>query len=391
MDNKFIVLIIILALVLIGACSVMSKPQVIQDTVTSEDIGTKSCGFKEDLEIKSLLKQEINFSEENVSNKIIPILEDFELDNIIIKGALVYFTHDNGKANSLYRFDLSTNKIARLIVNTEDRLQSVFNPSIYGKYIVFNDIAESPGPFKSEVKSKIVICNIETGKKQTLDHTEESQFEPWVWDNKIVWKEGSDFSHSLVFYDIKKKEKRKLGLLSEKISRPKFYNDFIVFESFEAESPSVSYYSLLFNAEFAMPSTSSNVKQEHPSIYGDKAVFADNREGNWDIYLYDFNIEQLEKITNNTADQKNPMIYQDMIVWEDYRNENSDIYVYYMKNETEVRISNSTIDKWSPAIFGGLIAWRGGDRMINKHDLYIYPIPKLSYYKEATSITNSTI
>ncbi|MBW3014359.1 hypothetical protein KY335_03900, partial [Candidatus Woesearchaeota archaeon] len=349
-----------------------------------------------DQTLKSALEERINFSQENVSATIFKVLEDMDFDNIIIKGAVLYFTSNNGKTENLYRLDLATNLLERLIVNTKidkiQKVQSVYNPNMYGKYIVFNDLSGSPGPLRDAVKSKIIICDLESGKKDTVDRTENALFQPDIWGTNIIWKEGSDFVHTLYSYDILKKNREKIGYLMNPIKRPKIYKDIVVFESATA-TPVVSYYNLATGTEVAMPRESAFDSQESPSIYDKKIVFADDRNGNWDIYLFDLENEQLTQITNNTADQKNPMIYQDLIVWEDYRNQNSDIYLYYLEDETEIQISNSTDDEWSPSIFGGLVAWKSGTRKINENDLYVYIIPQLSYYQEIHNVseTNTSV
>jgi beta propeller repeat protein len=58
-------------------------------------------------------------------------------------------------------------------------------------------------------------------------------------------------------------------------------------------------------------------EQWNPSISGDKIVWMDSRNGNWDIYMWDpINGEQ--QITTNTSNQWNPSISGDNIVWNDY-------------------------------------------------------------------------
>ncbi|MBW3013980.1 hypothetical protein KY335_01955, partial [Candidatus Woesearchaeota archaeon] len=170
MKKRIFILFMIFALILIVGCS---KPAAEQQEVT---IGLKECEFRSDQTLKSALEERINFSQENVSATIFKVLEDMDFDNIIIKGAVVYFTSNDGKTENLYRLDLATNLLERLIVNVKtgkiQKVQSVYNPNMYGKYIVFNDLSESPGPLRDAVKSKIIICDLESGKKDTVDRTE---------------------------------------------------------------------------------------------------------------------------------------------------------------------------------------------------------------------------
>ena len=64
-----------------------------------------------------------------------------------------------------------------------------------------------------------------------------------------------------------------------------------------------------------------------PKMYGDNIVYHDNRDGNWDIFMFD-SINGERQITNNSSNQVNPHIFGDTISWQDNRNGNG--WEYYM-------------------------------------------------------------
>ena len=120
--------------------------------------------------------------------------------------------------------------------------------------------------------------------------------------------------------------------------------------------------------------TSDNAAQQFPDIYGTTIVYQDNRNGDWDIYMFSLygTLTPETRITDNSADQINPQIYGDIIVWQDDRNGNWDIYIYNITAHTETQITNNTSTQGNPAIDGNRIVWqdnRNGNGQIYMYDL----------------------
>jgi TolB protein len=106
--------------------------------------------------------------------------------------------------------------------------------------------------------------------------------------------------------------------------------------------------------------TNSSGNQINPKIYGDTIVYQDDRNGNWDIYSYNLASKVETQITNDSASQENPAISGNTIVWQDNRNGHWGIYMYNLTTQTEqlVYIDNwATYNDYSPAISGNRIVW----------------------------------
>jgi beta propeller repeat protein len=78
--------------------------------------------------------------------------------------------------------------------------------------------------------------------------------------------------------------------------------------------------------------TSNEANQQYPDINENQPgvyyiVYQDNRNGNWEIYLYNTDIQTEYKVTNNTANQIHPAVSDGRIVYMDDRNGNLDIYM----------------------------------------------------------------
>ncbi len=114
-----------------------------------------------------------------------------------------------------------------------------------------------------------------------------------------------------------------------------------------------------------------NYNQFFPSIYGDKVVYQDDRNGNYDIYMYDLSTKIETPISTKPFNQRIPSIYGNVVVWRDERNGNYDIYMYDIPTRIEKRITSDN-DGLFPDIYGNKIVYydiRNGD-----WDIYLYDI-----------------
>jgi len=109
----------------------------------------------------------------------------------------------------------------------------------------------------------------------------------------------------------------------------------------------------------------------HPDIYGNRIVWHDWRNGNYDIYMYDLSTSRETRITANESNQTYPAIYGDRIVWQDDLNGQYDIFMYNISTSKETQISTSGRAQ-KPKIYGDKIVWMDyQNRTLNiyMHDL----------------------
>ncbi|MGB9938963.1 PGF-pre-PGF domain-containing protein [Methanosarcina sp.] len=140
--------------------------------------------------------------------------------------------------------------------------------------------------------------------------------------------------------------------------------------------------------------TINESNQSYPAIYGDNIVWADERNGNTDIYSYNLSTSRETQITSNESNQTWPTIHGNRIVWMDDRNGNSDIYMYDLSTSREIQITTNESDQEYPVIYGDRIVYNDGrnggsinadEQYEGNWDIYVYD---LSISKE-TQITTS--
>jgi beta propeller repeat protein len=132
----------------------------------------------------------------------------------------------------------------------------------------------------------------------------------------------------------------------------------------------------------------------NPDIYGNTIVWQDNRNGNWDIYIFDLSTKK-EIHTTNLSNQTFPAIYGNRVVWEDERNGGHDIYLQDLSTKAQTRITKSG-KAYNPKIYGDQIVWTDGRNggsinewgiPVGNWDIYMYDI---STRKETQITTNAS-
>ncbi|MGD8967944.1 MAG: hypothetical protein PVI07_10595, partial [Anaerolineae bacterium] len=107
----------------------------------------------------------------------------------------------------------------------------------------------------------------------------------------------------------------------------------------------------LLTADSETVSTAPYRWQMTPAVYGDRIVWADKRNDNWDIYMYDYGLGIEIQITSDTNDQTQPAIYDDKIVYISNQSGNDDVYMFNVTSWTETPICTDAAYQLSPDIY----------------------------------------
>ncbi len=97
--------------------------------------------------------------------------------------------------------------------------------------------------------------------------------------------------------------------------------------------------------------------QSEPAIGRDWIVWMDNRNGNFDIYGIPRNGGAETSVVTAAGDQRVPDTYGRYVVWEDWRNGNGDIYARDLVTGTEFPVCVATGDQRTPAVWGDVFVW----------------------------------
>jgi len=127
--------------------------------------------------------------------------------------------------------------------------------------------------------------------------------------------------------------------------------------------------------------TNDTRTQWFPVIYGNRIVWMDDRNGNWDIYMYNLSTRKETQITTSSSNQDKPDIYSDRIVWTDFSSGegyvDSDIYMFNLSTQQETQITTNESAQYSPAVNGNRIVWadwRNDNGSLTNGDIYMYDL-----------------
>ncbi len=209
-------------------------------------------------------------------------------------------------------------------------------PHVFEDKIVWTEII-------TDGNTNIYMCDIDgpdnmcgTGNDKKIEDSQNTKFIGDIDSNKIVWLEPVESGILLQSYDLLLETKKTLADINA--------------------LPIPSYYG--------------------PKIYENNIVWADNRNGNQDIFLFDILTNEITQVTTDTNNQREPEIYNNRIIWADERNfqdgYGKEIFIYDIDSQQEsLLIPAVTLTIGSllrPTIYENSIVWQ--DSRSDKSDIY---------------------
>jgi beta propeller repeat protein len=204
---------------------------------------------------------------QNMANKVqTRVTKGFDAECPCVSGNRIVWQDKRNGNWDIYMYEISTKKSTRITTNTKDQT----TPSAYGNYIVWTDTRNGG--------SDIYLQNLAT-KVQTKVAT--NGYSPSIYGNKIVWcTEDDQGVNKIMVYNIPtKKTTVMIGSGMSLLSVSIYGNQVLWNDMFTGMFTGLYDFSAKKNIE--LPFT----YVENPSLYSNKIVFQDSRNGNYDIYM----------------------------------------------------------------------------------------------------------
>jgi TolB protein len=327
--------------------------------------------------------------------------ETDQIDPAIYGDSVVWQDERNGNWD-IYMHNLSTSIETRITTNESNQTK----PAIYGDRIVWQD--ERNG------NRDIYMYDLFTEKETRITDESSDQVNPAIYKDRIVWQDERNGNWDIYMYDLSAQTETQITTNKSDQMEPVIYGDRIVWQD-EREGGEIYLHELsnsrrLFNlfwnnqnlnlfsivtgdkskvrklmksltSKEISITTYESEKYEPAAIYGNKIVWADSRNANFDnpshmlnssIYIYDSSTSSETLITTGFISDESdllPAIYEKRIVWQDGRNGNTDIFMYDLSTSTETRITANESKQEMPSIYGDRIVWQ--DERNGNWDIYM--------------------
>ena len=177
-----------------------------------------------------------------------------------------YWEMDHG----VVLYDLSTGNTTRL------GSTSAKSPDIWGDRVVWDEYTTGDGNYD------IFLYNITSENITQVSTDPFAQLSPSIWGDRIVWMDNRDIASQVYLYDLGSGNETRLTTGDYYRESPVISGDYVVY----VNDTVVSLINLATMAEFPISTDTTGSPKNEPDIWGDRVVWSDMRNGDFDIYLY---------------------------------------------------------------------------------------------------------
>ncbi|BCE03604.1 hypothetical protein [Marinicellulosiphila megalodicopiae] len=199
-------------------------------------------------------------------------------------------------------FDLNTNQV---IFQSDSSDINETKPSVYWPWVVYQTQPVSDPNAPQLIKAYHLIDQT----SQLIMESTQDQFDPEVWQQKVVWQDFSDVGYGDIYFK---------DLISNEIKNL----------------------------------SADGFGQYHPSISGQWIVWSDNSAQQLDIYGYHLGMQEKFQLTDSAEDESRPNINGDWVVFEEDLSGESEINLrmMHLENFAKVQLSNHSSQKEKPVL-----------------------------------------
>ncbi|MEX0597584.1 MAG: hypothetical protein WD512_13920, partial [Candidatus Paceibacterota bacterium] len=278
--------------------------------------------------------------------------------NPAIDGDRIVWQDDRNNYFNIFLHDLTTGTESQITNDPNGQT----GPAIDGSRIVWSDS-------RSLDASDIFMYDLATSSETRISNTPEpyNDIMPEISGDLTIWY---TWGEEILSYNQNTVVTQVVGYSKARKAGYEISGNLVVFSEMGLTQNIRLYDFVADSYEWITSHTTYNAI--HPNIDGNRLVWQDNRNGNYDIYYYDLSTNTEMRITTHSSDQTHPVISGNYIVWVDNRDGNENIYYYNLVNKTEYQVTDNSASQINPDISGNRIVWQ--DSRDGNWNIYYYEI-----------------
>jgi beta propeller repeat protein len=120
--------------------------------------------------------------------------------------------------------------------------------------------------------------------------------------------------------------------------------------------------------------TTNTSLQFHPAVHGTRIVYADGRNGNYDVYTFDLSTGVETRLTTGTATQQHPAVSDSFVVYGDWSTPTVEIRAVDLLTGADFQItpSDGKGSESVPSLSGHRVVY--GSNRADNHDIFLYDL-----------------
>ena len=188
------------------------------------------------------------------------------------------------------------------------------------------------------------------------------QRNPAVYGDKIVWEDFRDGNYNIFLLNVTRGEVSRLSTSSRHDMAPEIHENYVVWHSYCGSPGSCEYSDIvMFDLKaWTLNDITTDVPlQYNPDIYDNNIVWHDQRNGNWEIYIYDISTKTEKRLTYEKQHSFCPKIDKNKVVYY-YHDRYTDYWsarLYDLDTEEQTIIGERTFGDSHPDVYGERIVW----------------------------------
>lgn len=203
----------------------------------------------------------------------------------------------------------------------------------------------------------IYLTDLSTGQETPIFVGPEFQVNPHIDGMRVVWNDTRTGNGDIYLRDLVAGTEQRLVSNNLPDTRPILRGNRMVFSRTLKSGTALVSLDLGSGRETAITAKGTADPKATVSFDGSRAAWGDNRNGDWEVYLWDFITASERRITTIAGHQYRPSVDGDWLVYEDGRDGNCDITLHHLVTGEERRLAAEPGDQTNPLVKGQRVFW----------------------------------